>query len=722
MANIKDVAKLAGVSSGTVSNVLNGRNNVSVDKLNRVKAAIAELGYEVNESAKTLRMSSSRTIALIVPDLRSRHYVEVYESLCKNFLAHKYTVEVYSTENIFSREEAHIKHMISSNVVAIVSFPTYVNFSSLYGRIPEKIHLAIVGPMPHGLTRPYLNVSFDYAKMASDIADYIKDKQYKNVALFIDSVRFSGDFKSGICSNLSKHGVRVTNLDSTRRTAVIRGYEILGYGTSFDAVVTSNILRAKAVRQAYNSVSEEKMPEIITLSASDSIFEGEYTTVFLNYKRLGDLVSDSLLNSIRSQSSIERSYVLDSEGMGRNALKLPYLNSERILSILAVDDFCTTALSKIIPQFEKTTGVKVNITFFQGKAIPEIVSMKQLAKYDILIADLDYIRTIGKETSLFLRKEDARELWTQLHMAANPENTYFPEIFDTEICYSFNTHCQMLFYRDDWMHDSLASREYYQHSSIELCVPRSYSDIINIARFFQTYHITSQQKYGFSMSSFNSNDFISEFLCFLRAENLSIFTSKGKLNICNPEVFAQIQHYFKLLRSSNVKDNKIACNGIDDFIRGNSIMSVFSTANTYLLNRNEYRQVADFVSCSDVPGKRPIVGSNVIGILKNSTQLEEAAVFLEWVFHDTTSKTLTLLSGQPIIKTSTQNNEIRDLYPWLKHYNRNLSMGMLLSDVNPAGTYNPRLFQGLVSCLSNAYLNPDILERYIESFDEIWNN
>lgn len=722
MASIKDVAKLAGVSCGTVSNVLNAKNNVSIEKVNRVKAAIAELGYEVNESAKTLRMNSSRTIALIVPDIRSRHYVEVYESLCKNFIAQKYTVEVYSTENIFSKEEAHIKYMISSNVVAIVSFPTYVNFTTLYNKIPEKIHLAIVGPMPQGLTRPYLNVSFDYAKIASDIAYYIKEKQYKNIALFIDSVRFSGDFKSGICSILFKHGVRVTNFDSTRRTAVIRSYEVQNHGTAFDAVVTSNILRAKAVRHAYVSFLEENTPEIITLSASDSIFDREYTTVILNYKRLGDLVSDSLLKAIHSQSSSEKSYVLDSDGIGKNALNIPYLNSKKCLSILAVDDFCTTALSRIIPQFEKNAGVKVNITFFQGNSTFDIVSGPQLANYDILIADLDHIRTIEKKGSFFLSKENASELWSQLYTAANPENTYFPKIFDEEICYSFNTDCQMLFYRDDWMHNSLAGREYYHRCSTELSVPRSYSELLMISRFFQDYRTTSQLQYGFSMSSFNAHDFIPELFCSLRSENLSIFDNKGRLNICTPSIYSKLRHYFQLLRSSNVNDSKISCNGIDDFIRGNSIMSIFSTANTYLLTRNEYRQIADFVSCSDVPGKRPIVSSNVVGILKNSTNLEEAAAFLEWVFHDTTSKTLTLLSGQPIIKTSTQNNEIRELYPWLKHYNRNFSTGTLLSDMNPTGTYNPNMFQGLASCLSNAYLNPDILESYIETFSNIWTD
>ena len=48
MATLKDIAALAGVSQGTVSNVLNGRGNVSSEKIRLVESAAAKLGYAVN--------------------------------------------------------------------------------------------------------------------------------------------------------------------------------------------------------------------------------------------------------------------------------------------------------------------------------------------------------------------------------------------------------------------------------------------------------------------------------------------------------------------------------------------------------------------------------------------------------------------------------------------------------------------------------------------------
>ena len=53
MATIKDIAQLAGVSHGTVSNVLNGRGNVSMQKILQVEKAAHQLGYSMDERARS---------------------------------------------------------------------------------------------------------------------------------------------------------------------------------------------------------------------------------------------------------------------------------------------------------------------------------------------------------------------------------------------------------------------------------------------------------------------------------------------------------------------------------------------------------------------------------------------------------------------------------------------------------------------------------------------
>lgn len=76
-ASVKDVAALAGVSVGTVSNVMNRPEKVSVGVVTRVHAAIAELGFVRNDVARQLRAGRSKTVGLIVLDVRNPFFTDL---------------------------------------------------------------------------------------------------------------------------------------------------------------------------------------------------------------------------------------------------------------------------------------------------------------------------------------------------------------------------------------------------------------------------------------------------------------------------------------------------------------------------------------------------------------------------------------------------------------------------------------------------------------------
>ena len=77
VVSVKDVAALAGVSIGTVSNVMNWPAKVSQQTVKRVQAAIDELGFVRNDAARQLRAGSSRTVGLIVLDVRNPFFTDV---------------------------------------------------------------------------------------------------------------------------------------------------------------------------------------------------------------------------------------------------------------------------------------------------------------------------------------------------------------------------------------------------------------------------------------------------------------------------------------------------------------------------------------------------------------------------------------------------------------------------------------------------------------------
>ena len=129
MATLKDIANLAGVSQGTVSNVLNGRGNVSSKKIKLVEAAAAQLGYTVNERAKLLRKGHSNILALVLPNTRLRRYNDI--QTCFKSAAERlgYSVFLYLTDDIPARELSLISKLRSDMVagVAMISCITTPN-------------------------------------------------------------------------------------------------------------------------------------------------------------------------------------------------------------------------------------------------------------------------------------------------------------------------------------------------------------------------------------------------------------------------------------------------------------------------------------------------------------------------------------------------------------------------------------------------------------------
>src|SRR3954454_4371082 len=80
-ASVKDVALAAGVSLGTVSNVLNRPDRVSASTRGRVETAMAELGFVRNESARQLRAGTSRTLAYVMLDAGNPFFTDVAQGM-----------------------------------------------------------------------------------------------------------------------------------------------------------------------------------------------------------------------------------------------------------------------------------------------------------------------------------------------------------------------------------------------------------------------------------------------------------------------------------------------------------------------------------------------------------------------------------------------------------------------------------------------------------------
>ena len=77
MINIREVAKIAGVSPSTVSRVINGTAKVSPEKTAKVLQAISSTDYVPNEVARSLYRKSAKLIGLIIPSIKNPYFTQV---------------------------------------------------------------------------------------------------------------------------------------------------------------------------------------------------------------------------------------------------------------------------------------------------------------------------------------------------------------------------------------------------------------------------------------------------------------------------------------------------------------------------------------------------------------------------------------------------------------------------------------------------------------------
>lgn len=107
-ASVKDVAARAGVSVGTVSNVLNRPHRVSATTAERVQAAIDELGFVRNDAARQLRAGSSRAIGMVLLDVGNPFFSELARGAEEQAAASGHAIILGNSDEKADREARYL--------------------------------------------------------------------------------------------------------------------------------------------------------------------------------------------------------------------------------------------------------------------------------------------------------------------------------------------------------------------------------------------------------------------------------------------------------------------------------------------------------------------------------------------------------------------------------------------------------------------------------------
>ena len=143
-AGIKDVAAAAGVSVGTVSNVLNRPDIVAPATRERVLAAIKQLGFVRNESARQLRAGRSRSIGLVVLDVANPFFTDVAHGAEAVADANDTMVMLCNSGEDPQRELRHLEMLEQQRVLGVLITPVDIKNSQIEAMIGRGMPVVLV--------------------------------------------------------------------------------------------------------------------------------------------------------------------------------------------------------------------------------------------------------------------------------------------------------------------------------------------------------------------------------------------------------------------------------------------------------------------------------------------------------------------------------------------------------------------------------------------------
>ena len=129
MANMQDIARLAGVSLGTVSHVLNDTAKVREPMRKRVLDAVQAMGYQPSQLARGLRRDKTNMIGMIIPDITNPFFPAVVRGAEDVAFSNGYRLILCNTDNDHSKELIHLNELRTYLPAGLIVIPS--NFSDL---------------------------------------------------------------------------------------------------------------------------------------------------------------------------------------------------------------------------------------------------------------------------------------------------------------------------------------------------------------------------------------------------------------------------------------------------------------------------------------------------------------------------------------------------------------------------------------------------------------
>jgi len=178
MSTIRDVAKEAGLSTGTVSKALSAPKTVTPKNLAKVQLAIKKLNYKPNMLSQMFRNKQSQTIIVLVPDIANLFFAQVISGIELVAQKNGYRVLLGDTKDEIKREKEFINMVETRLADGIINLRPYIEGDSVLPNIN------VIAVSAGGCENtPYPSVRIDNIGASEKVVDYLISLGHKNIGV-----------------------------------------------------------------------------------------------------------------------------------------------------------------------------------------------------------------------------------------------------------------------------------------------------------------------------------------------------------------------------------------------------------------------------------------------------------------------------------------------------------------------------------------------------------
>lgn len=667
MATIKDVAKLAQVSLGTVSNVLNGKTN-NEELIERVEDAMKQLSYRPDATARSLKNTKTHIIGLVLPDNVQKQYQDFLMEMEKSLRALGYSLMVKFSRNNRILERRSIETFLESRVDAIILYST---IGKKYYDEWEKTNTPVLLISRHHVTEfKGDNIVIDYSKAFCKMLNELQNNHLKKVGLIIEKDLL----KDGKFGEIYEECYRDTSLikivDGSKERGFQAIFELCVSCTDLDGVIAGSSIIAEGIKKALKILKLEKLP-IYVMKESNWIEDaGTYAgAISVSQKRVAKETVIRLMGAVEAPQLHENitSYI-PAQYENMYASKWNIQPAEHELRFAMYECSSARSLEMLSMIYERESGKKVNFDMYPYDEMERMLYQRGSEKddyYDGFMMDITWFE--GLVESGCVKNLD--------HILHNQKN-YLDGFIDgavrnygmyVESLYAipFASGSQILFYQKDLFEDKSLQMKFQRKYNEKLAPSKNWSQFNAVAEFFtQSFNPDSPVKYGVSMARGNNVYMTIDFLDRLWAYGGHVFDEFGKVCINSGSTLSALKSLLQSYQYSSGEMLNSWDKVAEEFSRGDSAMVILYNSDVGNINNHTKSKVAGNIGYSLIPGGISVLGGWSLGLNRYGKHPEDAERFLLWACGSQSEVPLSLLGGSTLRKDYYERPDLENLEPW----------------------------------------------------------